>query len=172
MHRHAYKGRKLQREKAHRSMMLRNLATSVLLHEKVKTTLPKAKEIRSIVESLITSAKAGDLTARRKLSSYLLDKNAVEKALRELGPLYEKRNGGYTRIIKAGSRVGDNAPMAYIELLDTEKLIKKEMKKELQPDQSKSEVKEEKKRPRRLSDKKVKIGKSGSQPEASKKEKK
>lgn len=109
--------------------MLRNLATSILLHERVQTTLPKAKEIRPIVESLITTAKSATLVSRRKLATYLLDKNAVEKALRELGPLYQKRNGGYTRIVKSGFRTGDNAPMAYIELIDTEKLIKKTVQK-------------------------------------------
>ncbi len=125
MHRHSYKGRKLGRDKAPRELMFRNLATSVVLHEKVRTTLPKAKEIRPIVEKLITTAKKGDVNATRKLNSYLLDKNATEKLITEIAPLYEKRKGGYTRITKVGLRVGDAAQMATIELLDIEKLVKK-----------------------------------------------
>lgn len=141
MHRHAYKGRKLKREKGPRELMFRNLATSVILHEKVKTTLPKAKEIRPIVEKLITIAKKGDINAIRKLNSYLLDKNATEKLITEIAPLYEKRNGGYTRITRAGLRLGDAAQMAIIELLDTEKLIKKIQKTEKV--NKKTEVKKE-----------------------------
>lgn len=129
MHKHVKTGRKLGREKAPREMMFRNLATSVILHEKVKTTLPKAKEIRPIVERLITVAKKGDLSAIRKLNGYLLDKNASQKLLVEIAPLYEKRNGGYTRIVKIGRRASDAAEMAYIELLDIEKLVKKPVKK-------------------------------------------
>lgn len=124
MHRHKVKGRKLSREKGHRELMLRNMATSVILHEKIKTTLPKAKEIRPIVEKLITTAKKGDLAAIRKLNAYLLDKNATEKMITEIAPLYEKRHGGYTRITKIGLRAGDAAEMAYIELLDVEKIVK------------------------------------------------
>lgn len=124
MHRHSYKGRKLGRDKAPRELMFRNLATSIVLHEKVRTTLPKAKEIRPIVEKLITTAKKGDINAIRKLNSYLLDKNAAEKLITEIAPLYEKRNGGYTRITKVGLRVGDAAQMATIELLDVENIVK------------------------------------------------
>jgi len=149
MHRHAYKGRKLGREKAPREMMFRNLATSIVLHEKVKTTLPKAKEIRPIVERLITTAKKGDVNAFRNLNAYLLDKNATQKLITEIAPLYEKRNGGYTRITKVGLRVGDAAQMAQIELLDVEKLVKKQKaKKETKVTEkttkSKKEVKREK----------------------------
>lgn len=129
MHRHAFKGRKLNRETGPRGLMLRNLATSVILHEKVKTTLPKAKEIRPIVERVLTKAKKNDINTRRALNTYLLDKNATEKALVELGPLYAERNGGYTRITKIGPRGGDAAEMAYIELLDVEKLVKKTKEK-------------------------------------------
>ena len=125
MHRHKYIGRKFKREKGHRDLMLRNLATSLILHEKVKTTLPKAKEIRPIVEKLITKGRKNNLLTRRTLNSYLLDKNATEKLMVEISPLYENRNGGYTRIVKLGVRPGDAAEMAYIELLDTEKLAKK-----------------------------------------------
>jgi large subunit ribosomal protein L17 len=107
-----------------RKALLRSLATSVILYEKVKTTLPKAKEIRPIVEKLITTAKKGDLSAIRELNKYLLDEKAAQKLISELGPLYKDRNGGYTRIVKIQNRFGDNASMAIIELLDTEKLTR------------------------------------------------
>ncbi len=125
MHRHGIDTRKLGRAKQPRELMLRNLATSIVLHEKVKTTLPKAKAIRSQLEKMITVAKKGDLAATRKLNSYFLDVNASQKLLKELAPLYAKRNGGYLRITKIGPRVGDNAEMVFIEFLDTEKLVKK-----------------------------------------------
>jgi large subunit ribosomal protein L17 len=133
MHRHAYKGRKLNREKGPRELLLRNLATSIILHERVHTTEAKAKEVRPLVEKMITLGKKGDLTARRRFQSFFLDQNAVEKILRELASLYEKRQGGYCIIIKAGNRVGDYASMAFIQLLDTEKIVpqeKEEKKKE------------------------------------------
>jgi large subunit ribosomal protein L17 len=124
MHRHQYKGRKFSRDIGQRKALLRSLATSVVLYEKVKTTLPKAKEIRPIVEKLITTAKSGDLAAIRQINSYLLDEKAVQKLVTEIAPLYKERNGGYTRITKVTNRMGDNASMAIIELLDTEKLVK------------------------------------------------
>lgn len=144
MHRHSNKGRKLGRDKAPRELMFRNLATSVVLHEKVRTTLPKAKEVRPVVERLITTAKKGDVNAIRKLNSYLLDKNAAQKLITELAPLYEKRNGGYTRITRAGLRVGDAAQMAVIELLDVEKLAKKaQEKKKSEPAKKEAKTKKE-----------------------------
>ncbi len=97
-------------------MMLRNLASSVLISEKVKTTQAKAKVVRSLVEKMITTGKAGDLTARRKLIQVLPQKQAVEKAL-ELGKKYKDRNGGYTRIIKLGTRQGDGAEVVQLELV-------------------------------------------------------
>jgi len=145
MHRHAYKGRKLNREKAPRELMFRNLATSIILHEKVRTTLPKAKEIRPIVERLITTAKKGDVSAVRKLNAYLLDANATQKLVTEIAPLYEKRNGGYTRIVKVGLRVGDAAQMASIELLDIEKLVKKAKEVKVAKPEKKEAKKVEKK---------------------------
>lgn len=151
MHRHSYKGRKLGRDKAPRELMFRNLATSIVLYEKVRTTLSKAKEIRPILEKLITTAKKGDMNAIRKLNSYLLDKNAAEKLITEIAPLYEKRNGGYTRITKVGLRVGDAAQMATIELLDIEKLVKDPKKKTEEP---KKEVKAEKKADKKPTEKK------------------
>lgn len=129
MHRHANVGRKLQRDKGQRKALLRSLATSVVLYEKVKTTMPKAKEIRPYVEKLITLAKKGDLAALRAMNSKLLSGKAVEKLVKELAPLYKDRNGGYTRITAAGYRAGDNAKMAVIELLDVEKLTAKTKEK-------------------------------------------
>ncbi len=138
MHRHSYTGRKFKREKGHRDLMLRNLATSLILHEKIKTTLPKAKEIRPIVEKLITKGSKDNFVTRRRLNAYLLDKNATEKIITEIAPLYESRKGGYTRIVKLGIRPGDAAEMAYIELLDTEKLTKKAVKTKAKTDTKKA----------------------------------
>jgi len=98
-------------------MMLRNLASSILIYEKVKTTEAKAKVVRSMVEKAITAAKAGDLTARRKLIEILPQKMAVKKAMEVLGARYKERAGGYTRIVKLGSRVGDGAKIVQIELV-------------------------------------------------------
>lgn len=140
MHKHVKKTRKFGREKAPREMMFRNLATSIVLHEKVKTTLPKAKEVRPTLEKLITTAKKGDLSSIRKLHNYFLDKNAVQKLLVEIAPLYKERKGGYTRITKLGPRPGDGAEMAQIELLDTDKLVKK-AKEEKKEEGKKSAVK-------------------------------
>lgn len=125
MHRRNYKGRKFGREAAQRRALFRGLATSLVLHEKIKTTKEKAKEVRPIVEKLITLAKRGDLHAMRQAHSYLLDEKAVIKLKQELAPLYKERNGGYTRILNLGFRKGDGANEAIIELLDTEKLIDK-----------------------------------------------
>ncbi len=124
MHRHQYTGRKLSRKRGPRKALLRNLAASVILYERVKTTLVKAKEIQPIVEKLITLAKKQDLASKRALESYLYTPNTVDKLIKEIAPLYEKRNGGYTRIIKLGNRPGDNAPVAMIELVDLDKLEK------------------------------------------------
>ncbi len=125
MHRHSYSTRKLGRKSAQRKALMRGLATSVILFEKVKTTTPKAKEVQPIVERLITVAKKGDLAAVRKLSAYLYGENAVQKLVKEISLIYKDRNGGYTRIVKTGFRAGDAAPMAIIELVDADKLTKK-----------------------------------------------
>lgn len=128
MHRHQYKGRKLKREAGARKALLRNLTSQVILHEKITTTLEKAKEVRPVVEKLITKAKRGTLADRRFVGAFLSHKDkALEKLFAELGPLYKDRKGGYTRITKLPSRAGDNANMAQIELLETEKLTEKEM---------------------------------------------
>lgn len=115
--RHRNTGKILDRKKGPRELMLRNLAASVLLYEKVKTTEAKAKTVRSLVERLITTAKAGNLTARRTLISTLPQPLAVKKAMDVLGARYKDRNGGYTRLVKIGPRVGDGAQIVQIELV-------------------------------------------------------
>jgi len=129
MHRHQYTGRKLGRKSAPRKALMRNLASQIILHEKITTTLPKAKEVRPILEKLITRAKKDTVTNRRLVAKYLSnnDKSLV-KLFEQLGPLYAGRNGGYLRIVKTVNRKGDNAPMAIIQLLDTDKLTAKELK--------------------------------------------
>jgi large subunit ribosomal protein L17 len=116
--RHRHGLRKLNRTSEHRQAMLRNMCVSLLTHEAIKTTLPKAKELRRVVEPLITLGKAPSLANKRLAFSRLRDRDAVVKLFGELGPRYDKRPGGYTRILKMGFRVGDNAPMAFVELVD------------------------------------------------------
>ncbi|MDP2830589.1 MAG: 50S ribosomal protein L17 [bacterium] len=115
--RHGVKGKILGRKKEPREMMLRNLASSVLIYEKVKTTVTKAKTVKPLVEKMITLAKKGDLTARRRLIEILPQKIAVKKAMEVLGQRYKDRKGGYARITKLGIRQGDGAEMAVIELV-------------------------------------------------------
>ena len=110
--------RKLNRTSSHRQAMLRNMANSLLRHEVIKTTVPKAKELRKVVEPLITLGKKPSLANRRLAFDRLRDREMVVKIFDELGPRYANRNGGYLRILKFGFRVGDNAPMAIVELLD------------------------------------------------------
>lgn len=116
--RHGNGLRKLNRASAHRQAMLRNMAVSLLRHEVIKTTLPKAKELRRVVEPLITLGKKPSLANRRLAFDRLRDREVVVKIFDQLGPRFATRNGGYLRILKMGFRVGDNAPMAYVELLD------------------------------------------------------
>jgi len=116
--RHLKAGRKLNRTSAHRRAMFRNMAASLIKHEAIKTTLPKAKELRRVAEPLITLAKEDNLSRRRLVFSRLRDKEAVGKLFTELGPRYATRPGGYLRVLKCGFRDGDNAPMAYVELVD------------------------------------------------------
>ena len=115
--RHRKSGRHLNRTSAHRKAMFANMAASLIEHEIVKTTTPKAKELRRVAEPLITLAKNDTVANRRLAFSRLRNKAAVGKLFAELGPRYEERPGGYTRILKAGHRVGDAAPVAYIELV-------------------------------------------------------
>ncbi len=116
--RHGHGLRKLNRTSSHRLAMLRNMSNSLLRHERIKTTLPKAKELRRVVEPLITLAKEPTVANRRLAFNRLRDRDMVVKLFNELGPRYKARRGGYTRILKFGFRVGDNAPMALMELVD------------------------------------------------------
>ena len=116
--RHRKSGRKLNRNSAHRKAMYRNMAASLIKHETIKTTLPKAKELRRVVEPLITMAKSDAVASRRLAFDRLRDKEAVGKLFVELGPRFSAREGGYTRILKMGFRRGDAAPMAIVQLLD------------------------------------------------------
>ena len=116
--RHGYAHRKLGRTSAHRTAMFANMSASLIKHEQIVTTLPKAKELRPFVEKLVTLAKKGDLHARRQAISQVRDVPQVGKLFETLGPRYSERNGGYIRIMKAGFRHGDNAPMAVIEFVD------------------------------------------------------
>ncbi|HAD48674.1 LSU ribosomal protein L17P [Idiomarina aquatica] len=116
--RHRKSGRQLNRNSSHRQAMFRNMAVSLVRHEIIKTTLPKAKELRRVVEPLITMAKQDSVANRRLAFARTRDKEVVGKLFNELGQRYEQRPGGYTRIMKCGFRAGDNAPMAYVELVD------------------------------------------------------
>jgi len=110
--------RKLNRTSEHRAAMLRNMCVSLLQHEAIKTTLPKAKELRRVVEPLITMGKNPTVANHRLAFARLRDRDIVMKLFKEIGPRYQTRPGGYTRILKMGFRVGDNAPMAFVELVD------------------------------------------------------
>jgi len=116
--RHRHGLRKLNRTSSHRLAMLRNMTVSLLRHEAIKTTLPKAKELRRVIEPILTLGKTDTLANKRLAFSRLRDREMVLKLFAELGPRYANRSGGYLRILKMGFRVGDNAPMAFIELLD------------------------------------------------------
>lgn len=116
--RHKLSGRKLNRTSSHRQALLRNMASSLVKYEQIKTTLPKAKELRPYIEKLITKAREGTLAARRLLLSSIQDRELVAKMMDTLADRYKKRPGGYVRIIRSGFRHGDNAPMAYIEFVD------------------------------------------------------
>lgn len=116
--RHAKQGRKLNRTSSHRKAMFANMAVSLITHEQIKTTLPKAKELKPIMDKLITLGKRGDLHSRRQAASQLQDQSAVRKLFDVLAARYTERPGGYSRVLKAGFRFGDNAPVAIIELVD------------------------------------------------------
>ena len=116
--RHKKSGRKFSRTSAHRDAMFVNMAASLIKHELIRTTLPKAKELRRVAEPLITIGKVDGVSQRRLAMSRLQDKEAVGKLFVELGPRYRERKGGYLRLLKCGFRAGDNAPMAYVELVD------------------------------------------------------
>jgi len=116
--RHRQSGRKLNRNSSHRKAMFKNMSISLVEHELIKTTVPKAKELRRVIEPLITLAKVDSVANRRLAFSRLNSKEAVGKLFSDLGPRYETRPGGYIRILKCGFRTGDKAPMAYVELVD------------------------------------------------------
>ena len=122
--RHGMSGRKLNRTKSHRKALFMNLAQALIKHEQIKTTLPKAKDLRPIVEKLVTLGKRGGLHARRQLISHLQDEKLVTKLMTVLADRYKGRPGGYTRVLKAGFRYGDAAPMAIIEFVDRDPAAK------------------------------------------------
>lgn len=122
--RHGKTGRKLNRTPSHRKAMFANMAASLITHEQIITTLPKAKELKPILDKLVTLGKRGDLHARRQAISQIQDKAAVSKLFETLGPRYKDRPGGYTRVLKAGYRHGDSAPIAVIELVDRDESAK------------------------------------------------
>ena len=126
--RHRHGLRKLNRTSSHRLAMLRNMTVSLLKHEAIKTTLPKAKELRRVAEPIITLGKNATLANKRLAFDRLRDREMVVKLFDELGPRYKSRNGGYLRILKFGFRVGDNAPMALVELVDRPEPVEKEEK--------------------------------------------
>ena len=122
--RHRKQGRKLNRTSSHRKAMFANMAASLIEHEQIVTTLPKAKELRSVADKLVTLAKRGDLHSRRQAISRIRDVEQVGKLFEVIGPRYADRNGGYTRVLKAGFRYGDNAPMAVIEFVERDEEAK------------------------------------------------
>ena len=144
--RHNIAGRKLNRKSSHRLALLKNLSKSLIVHEQIETTLPKAKDLRPFVEKILTIGKTNSLAAKRKVHSYLGDKKIVDKVFNVLAKRYQKRNGGYIRILKSGFRYGDSAPKAIIELVERDlnakgledKLRKKETENE--PTQEKNKL--------------------------------
>ncbi len=122
--RHRMSGRKLNRKSQHRRAMFSNMAAALIKHEQITTTLPKAKELKPIVDKLITLGKKGSLHDRRRAFAMLRDDSTTVKLFETLGPRYEERSGGYTRVLKAGFRYGDSAPMAVIELVDRDQEAK------------------------------------------------
>ena len=124
--RHKYSGRKLNRTSSHRSAMFKNMMASLIEHEEIKTTLPKAKELRKFLERLITISKVDTVAKRRVVFSRIRSKDAVTKLFSELGPRFKNRPGGYLRILKCGFRPGDKAPMAIIQLVDKKEQVTEE----------------------------------------------
>ena len=156
--RHSISGRKLNRTSSHRKALFKNLSNSLIINEQIKTTLPKAKDLRSIVEKIITLGKNDNLHSKRKVFSLLRSNESVNKVFNILSKRYIKRNGGYTRVLKAGFRYGDSAPMAIIEFverdLNAKGLVDKERNKLKEQDSSK--VVDEKKVEDKADDKKIK----------------
>ena len=121
--RHKLSGRKFNRTSAHRKAMFKNMSVSLIEHELIKTTLPKAKDLRAVIEPIITHAKRHDVAGRRIAFSRLRDRKAVQKLFSEIVPRYKERPGGYVRILKCGYRAGDQAPMAYVEFVDRPAMV-------------------------------------------------
>ena len=124
--RHKYSGRKLNRTSSHRTSMFKNMMASLIEHEEIKTTVPKAKELRGFVERLITISKVDTIAKRRIVFSRIRSKEAVAKLFNDLGPRFKERPGGYLRILKCGYRAGDKAPMAIVQLVDKQQEVKEE----------------------------------------------
>jgi len=141
--RHRVRGRKLGRTASHRKAMFSNLVSSLIVHGRVKTTLPKAKELRSLADKLVTWAKQGDLHARRQARTYVRQKKALQRLFSELGVRFKDRNGGYTRVYHSGFRAGDAAPMALVEYLGEEAHLKAKKAKKTTKDSSKKVKKQE-----------------------------
>ena len=125
--RHKYSGRKLNRTSSHRTAMFKNMMTSLIEHEEIKTTLPKAKELRGFVERLITISKIDTVAKRRIVFSRVRSKEAVSKLFNDLGPRFKERPGGYLRILKCGYRAGDKAPMAIVQLVDKKQDVNEDL---------------------------------------------
>ena len=139
--RHRMSGRKLNRTSAHRKSMFANMTASLLLHEQIKTTKPKAKDLRTFVDKMITLGKRGDLHARRQAMSFLRDKEVVSKLFDALADRYKDRQGGYSRVLAAGYRYGDSAPMAVIEFVDRDVEAKRVDRKKKDPATDKTDEK-------------------------------
>ena len=137
---HGKAGRKLGRTSSHREAMFRNMVTSVIKHERIRTTDAKAKEARKIAEKMITLGKRGDLHARRQALAFVRDKEMVKKLFGELSERYRERNGGYTRIVKVGCRVGDNAPVSILEFIPDEKKREKTDEKDKAKERTKGKA--------------------------------
>ena len=138
--RHNISGRKLNRTSSHRKAMFSNMVNALIKHEQITTTLPKAKELRPIIEKMVTLSRKNDLHSRRQAISKLQDNDMVKKLFEVLGPRYAERTGGYTRIIKAGFRYGDSAPMAVIEFVDRDKDTKGQDSGPIQVQESEEEI--------------------------------
>tara|TARA_B100001142_G_scaffold328222_1_gene387795 strand:- start:852 stop:1292 length:441 start_codon:yes stop_codon:yes gene_type:complete len=138
--RHNISGRKLNRTSSHRKAMFSNMVNALIKHEQITTTLPKAKELRPIIEKMVTLSRKNDLHSRRQAISKLQDSDMVKKLFEVLGPRYAERTGGYTRIIKAGFRYGDSAPMAVIEFVDRDKDAKGQDSGPIQAQESEEEI--------------------------------
>ena len=141
--RHGISGRKLNRKSSHRIALLKNLSRSLIINEQIETTLPKAKDLRPFVEKILTMGKLNTLHSKRKVLSYLGEQSLVNKVFDVLAKRYAKRNGGYVRIIKAGSRYGDSAPIAVIELVERDIDAKGRIDRELALKKSNKESKEQ-----------------------------